>query len=165
MTDEAMEHIARSLLRRYGVMCWRLLTREATWLPPWRELVRIYRRLEARGELRGGRFIAGLSGEQFALPEAIPLLRKIRSREHDGSLVTVSATDPLNLVGILTAGSRIPAVPGSRILFVDGIAEAALIAGKCACLDGSGDAVSGEWQRALMMRNRDRTDCVSAEMA
>ena len=66
------------------------------------------------------------------------------------------------LAGILTAGSRIPAVPGSRILFVDGVAVAALIAGKCACLDGSGDVVSGEWQRALMMRNRDRTDCVSA---
>ena len=82
-----LEHVARILLRRYGVVFWRLLEREAAWLPPWRELLRVYRRLEARGEIRGGRFVAGLSGEQFALPEAIPLLREVRRRPHDGALV------------------------------------------------------------------------------
>ena len=69
--DEAVEHLARTLLRRYGVVFWRLLEREAAWLPPWRDLLRVYRRLEARGEIRGGRFVAGFSGEQFALPEAV----------------------------------------------------------------------------------------------
>src|SRR5690606_27023273 len=77
-SPETVEHVARTLLRRYGVVCWRLLEREAPWLPPWRELVRVLHRLEARGEIRGGRFIAGLSGEQFALPEAIALMRQAR---------------------------------------------------------------------------------------
>ena len=77
---EAVEHVARTLLRRYGVVFWRLLEREAAWLPPWRELLRVYHRLEARGEIRGGRFVAGLSGEQFALPDAIGALRAVRNR-------------------------------------------------------------------------------------
>ncbi len=81
----SVEHIARVLLQRYGVVAWRLLEREAAWLPPWRELSRVYQRLEARGEIRGGRFIEGLSGEQFALPEAIGLLRDTRRRPHEGS--------------------------------------------------------------------------------
>ena len=75
---DAIEHVARTLLRRYGVVFWRLLERERPWLPPWRELLRVYRRLESRGEIRGGRFVAGFSGEQFALPEAIGMLREIR---------------------------------------------------------------------------------------
>ncbi len=73
-----LEHVAWTLLRRYGVVSWRLLEREADWLPPWRELLRVYHRLEARGEIRGGRFVAGLAGEQFALPEAVGLLREVR---------------------------------------------------------------------------------------
>ena len=77
---EAVEHLARILLRRYGVVFWRLLEREAAWLPPWRDLLRVYRRLEARGEIRGGRFVAGFSGEQFALPEAIGMLRETRRK-------------------------------------------------------------------------------------
>ncbi len=81
---EAVEHAARTLLHRYGVVFWRLLEREAGWLPPWRELLRVYRRLEARGEIRGGRFVTGFSGEQFALPEAIGLLRKTRLPERIG---------------------------------------------------------------------------------
>ncbi len=68
-----------TLLRRYGVVFWRLLEREADWLPPWRDLLRVFHRLEARGEIRGGRFVAGLAGEQFALPEAVPLLRDMRN--------------------------------------------------------------------------------------
>ena len=72
----AIEHVARTLLHRYGVVFWRLLAREADWLPPWRDLLRVYRRLEARGEIRGGRFVAGFSGEQYALPEAVGMLRE-----------------------------------------------------------------------------------------
>ena len=84
--DEAVEHLARTLLRRYGVVFWRLLEREAAWLPPWRDLLRVYRRLEARGEIRGGRFVAGFSGEQFALPEAVGMLREIRRKPGAGDL-------------------------------------------------------------------------------
>ncbi|HEU0159800.1 MAG TPA: ATP-dependent DNA helicase, partial [Hyphomicrobiaceae bacterium] len=119
------EHVARSLLRRYGVVFWRLLDREATRLPPWRDLLRIYRRLESRGEIRGGRFVAGVPGEQFALPEAVGLLRATRRQKADHSLVSISAADPLNLIGILMPGPRLPAVTGNRLLFQDGLPVAA----------------------------------------
>lgn len=127
---ETLEHIALTLLRRYGVMFWRLLEREAAWMPSWRELLPVYHRLEARGEIRGGRFIAGLSGEQFALPEAIPLLRDVRRRKHDGGLVCVSGVDPLNLCGTLLPGDKVPALAGNRLLFRDGLPVATLAAGK-----------------------------------
>ncbi|WP_442112499.1 DEAD/DEAH box helicase [Pseudomonas sp. NUPR-001] len=127
--DDSLEHIARTLLRRYGVICWRLLEREADWLPSWRELLRCYHRLEARGEIRGGRFISGLAGEQFALPEAVALLREVRRRPLDGSLVAVSASDPLNLVGTLLPGTKVPALSGNRLLYRDGLPCATLIAG------------------------------------
>ncbi|MFK0089368.1 DEAD/DEAH box helicase [Pseudomonas sp. NPDC090755] len=128
--DEHLEHIARTLLRRYGVICWRLLEREADWLPGWRELLRCYHRLEARGEIRGGRFISGLAGEQFALPEAVALLREVRRRAPDGGLVTLSASDPLNLVGTLLPGTKVPALSGNRLLYRDGVPVASLVAGK-----------------------------------
>jgi ATP-dependent Lhr-like helicase len=126
---EAIEHIARTLLRRYGVVCWRLLEREAAWLPPWRELLRVYHRLEARGELRGGRFVAGLSGEQFALAEAITVLRNVRKREHDGVMISLSALDPLNLVGTLLPGAKVPRQLGARVVLRDGLPLASLVAG------------------------------------
>jgi ATP-dependent Lhr-like helicase len=129
-----LEHIAMTLLRRYGVMFWHLLEREAAWRPAWRELLPVYHRLEARGEIRGGRFVAGLSGEQFALPEAIPLLREMRRRPHDGALVAVSGVDPLNLCGILLPGDKVPALAGNRVLFRDGAPVATLVAGKFAYL-------------------------------
>lgn len=119
--DAAVEAQARALLRRYGVVFRRLLTRESN-VAPWRELARIYRRLEARGEIRGGRFVAGMSGEQFALPDAVEKLREIRRSAPDGQLVVISAADPLNLIGILTTGERIRAIPSTRIAFRDGIA-------------------------------------------
>jgi len=127
---ETLEHIAMTLLRRYGVMSWRLLEREAAWMPSWRELLPVYHRLEARGEIRGGRFISGISGEQFALPEAIPLLREMRRRPHDGSYVCISAVDPLNLCGTLLAGDKVPALAGNRILFHNGVPVATMVAGK-----------------------------------
>jgi ATP-dependent Lhr-like helicase len=125
-----IEHIARVLLRRYGVVCWRLLEREAQWLPPWRELLREYQRLEARGEIRGGRFIAGVVGQQFALPEAVAALRSVRKRAHDGAMVAVSASDPLNLLGGVIAGDKVPRQPGARLLLRDGIPIATLVAGE-----------------------------------
>jgi ATP-dependent Lhr-like helicase len=119
-----------TLLRRYGVIFWRLLEREADWLPPWRDLLRVFHRLEARGEIRGGRFVAGLAGEQFALPEAVPLLRTMRNRPADGSFIAISAVDPLNLAGTLLPGEKVPALPGNRVLYCDGLPVGAVIAGK-----------------------------------
>ena len=82
------------MLLRYGVVFWRLLEREADWLPPWRDLLRVYRRLEARGEIRGGRFVAGFSGEQFALPDAVGALREVRRKPAAEAWVSVSGADP-----------------------------------------------------------------------
>ena len=131
---EALEHIALVLLRRYGVVFWRLLEREAAWLPAWRELLPVYHRLEARGEVRGGRFVAGLAGEQFALPEAIPLLREVRRRAPDGGLVVLSGVDALNLCGTLLPGDKVAALIGNRIVFQDGLPLATLVAGEVAWL-------------------------------
>ncbi|MFM0250376.1 DEAD/DEAH box helicase [Paraburkholderia sediminicola] len=126
---EVLEHVAMTLLRRYGVVFWRLLEREAEWLPPWRDLLRVYQRLEARGVIRGGRFVNGLAGEQFALPEAIPLLREVRRHANDGAFVCVAGTDPLNLAGTLLVGERVPAIAGNRVLYRDGVVVATLVAG------------------------------------
>jgi ATP-dependent Lhr-like helicase len=119
---EFVEHVARTLLRRWGVVCWRLLEREAAWLPPWRQLLRVFHRLEARGEIRGGRFIAGLSGEQFALPEAIAPLRAVRQRPAQDEALELAATDPLNLAGLLWPGPRTARTPGHRLRLVGGAA-------------------------------------------
>jgi ATP-dependent Lhr-like helicase len=127
LDPDAVEHVARVLLRRYGMVCWHLLEREAPWLPPWRELLRVYQRLEARGEIRGGRFVAGLSGEQFALPEAVGLMRSVRRRPHDGTLVRISALDPLNLAGTLLPGAKVPRLAGARLVFEDGMPVASLV--------------------------------------
>ncbi|HEY0673839.1 MAG TPA: DEAD/DEAH box helicase [Longimicrobiales bacterium] len=125
---ESIEAKARALLRRYGVVFRRLLAREND-LPSWRELVMFYRRLEARGEIRGGRFVAGMAGEQFALPEAVGMLRSMR-REQTGEEIIISAADPLNLVGLITPEERIPALTGNRIYFLDGVPRAALVGGE-----------------------------------
>jgi ATP-dependent Lhr-like helicase len=115
-----LERLAHQYLRRYGLVFRDLLAREGA--PPWRELVRVYRTLEARGSIRGGRFVAGRSGEQFALPEAVDALRAVRRLPRTGAeRVELSAADPLNLVGILTPGARVPAVGGGRVVFVDGV--------------------------------------------
>jgi ATP-dependent Lhr-like helicase len=123
--DAAVEKYARVLLRRYGVVFRRLLERESLNVT-WYELGRIFRRLEARGEIRGGYFIAGVSGEQFALPEAIGLLRSIRKSSASYQLITLSAADPLNLQGILTPGPRIAAFTANRVLFCNGLPVGAL---------------------------------------
>jgi ATP-dependent Lhr-like helicase len=123
------ELLAKAYLRRYGVVFKRLLAREAA-TPPWRELLMVYRRLEARGEIRGGRFVTGVSGEQFALPEAVGQLRSIRRLGGGGQLVGISAADPLNLTGILTPGERVPALISNRILYRDGVPVLAREAGQ-----------------------------------
>jgi len=123
--DAAVEKFARILLRRYGVMFRRLLERESL-AATWYELGRIYRRWEARGEIRGGHFVGGVGGEQFALPEAIGLLRSIRKTSAKNELITLSAADPLNLQGILTPGARIAAFTTNRVLICDGFPIAAL---------------------------------------
>ncbi len=128
--DDPLEAVAMTLLRRYGVVFWRLLEREADWLPSWRELLRTFHRLEARGEIRGGRFVSGLAGEQFALPEAIPVLREVRKQALDGRLVTISASDPLNVAGTLLPGTKVAAISGNRLVLRDGLPVAAIIAGK-----------------------------------
>ncbi len=122
---ESLEHIAWVLLQRYGVVFRRVLEREQA-LPPWRELLYVYRRLEARDEIRGGRFVQQFAGEQFALPEAVGALKAMRRRQPAGTRLVVSASDPLNLVGIVAPGARLPAVPGNRLLYRDGVPEAVL---------------------------------------
>jgi ATP-dependent Lhr-like helicase len=127
-TDELAEALARTLLTRYGVVFRDLVARESFTLP-WREVLRALRRLEARGVVRGGRFVAGFVGEQFALPEAVDTLRRVRRQERSGERVWVAAVDPLNLVGIVVTGARLPAQPGKGVLYVDGLpAEAADLA-------------------------------------
>jgi ATP-dependent Lhr-like helicase len=118
--DDTTEAKARLYARRYGVVFRDLLPREPG-APAWRDLLRVYRRLEMRGELRGGRIVGGFVGEQFAAPEALEALRAIRREPGDGQVVRVSACDPLNLVGILTPGPRVPAVLGHHVSYRDGV--------------------------------------------
>ena len=117
--SQRIEHVARALLGRYGVVFRKLLERESG-LPPWRDLLYLFRRLEARGEIRGGRFVQGFAGEHFALPEAVGLMREQRKQRDSEQLITISSADPLNLTGIITPGKRIAAQTGHRILYKNG---------------------------------------------
>ena len=137
--EDALRATAQALLRRYGVVFRTLLERESN-LPPWRDLLYACRRLEARGELRGGRFVEGVSGEQFALPEAAALLQKQQGRELPP--VVISATDPLNLIGILQPGERVPALRSNRILFKNGLPAAKQLNRKVVSLEEGG----GDWE-------------------
>jgi ATP-dependent Lhr-like helicase len=147
-SDEAIEAFARGLLRRYGIVFRRLLEREALKVP-WFELGRFYRRLEARGEIRGGHFVNGVSGEQFALPGAIGLLRSLRKAAAKGELIVISGVDPLNLVGILTPGARISAITANRILLRDGLPLAALDGGNVVQLEHATEVSEREIEKAL----------------
>jgi ATP-dependent Lhr-like helicase len=151
--DEAVEQIVRTLLRRWGVIYWKLLTREAEWLPPWREILSCCRRLEARGEIRGGRFVAGFSGEQFATPEAIGLLRDVRRKPLNEAYVSLSAADPLNLIGILTPGPRLASLAGNRLLFKDGLPVATLAAGEIRYMEELPPKEQWDAQVALLRRH------------
>ncbi|HSU40039.1 MAG TPA: hypothetical protein VLJ38_10735, partial [Polyangiaceae bacterium] len=139
------------LLHRWGVVFRRVIDREGA-LPPWRDLLRCYRRLEARGEIRGGRFVAGFSGEQYALPDAVAALRAVRRKPHDHALIAVSAADPLNVVGILTPGRRVPALAGNRVLFQDGLAVAVREGATTRLLAGDAEKPAHELEAALIRR-------------
>jgi ATP-dependent Lhr-like helicase len=130
LDTSSLEPIVHALLRRYGVVFWRILQRESAWLPPWRELLHVLRRLEARGDIRGGRFVAGISGEQFATAEAVQALRETRRAPTTGELVVVSGADPLNLVGVVLPGAKVPALTGNRIVYRDGAPVATFVSGE-----------------------------------
>jgi ATP-dependent Lhr-like helicase len=123
--QEQLAIICEALLRRYGVVFRTVLQREPL-LPPWRDLLRYYRRMEDRGEVRGGRFVDGFSGEQFALPEAVGALFQRRGAPDEPVLTVISAADPLNLGGIITPGPKTPALAGHRLLLEDGLPVARL---------------------------------------
>ena len=123
LADDLAEHVAHVLLGRYGVVFRDLRQREAFALP-WRDVLRALRQLEARGAVRGGRFVSGFVGEQYALPEAVTALRRHRAEAPNGQRVRISAVDPLNLTGIVTPGERVPAYPGRSIELVDGLPSA-----------------------------------------
>jgi ATP-dependent Lhr-like helicase len=150
--QDMVEHIVHALLRRYGVVFWRLLQREAAWLPAWRDMLRVLRRLEARGDIRGGRFVAGSSGEQFALPEAITMLRDTRRADSSGILVSVSGADPLNLVGVIAPGAKVPALLNNRVLYRDGVAIATLTGGEITWLVDLEPAEARAAESALVKR-------------
>jgi ATP-dependent Lhr-like helicase len=147
--NDDVEAVARTLLKRYGVVFRSMLQRESG-LPPWRELVRVFRRMEARGEIRGGRFVGGFGGEQFAAPDAVGRLRAVRKMEALDELVVLSAADPLNLVGILTPQARIASIYRNRILLKDGVPIAALEGGELRCLAES--SFDDDHLRSLLAR-------------
>ena len=148
--DAAVEQAARTLLRRYGVVFWRMLARESGWLPPWRDLLRVYRRMEARGEIRGGRFVSGFSGEQYALPEAVSALRDIRRKPDPDQWVSLSAADPLNLAGILTPGAKLAGLTANRLIYHGGVPVAFLSGGKVEFLVELRPAEKAEAEKRLI---------------
>ena len=138
--EERCELTAWRLLNRYGVVFRDVVARE--WVPEaWRGVHRALRRLEARGLVRGGRFVTGFLGEQFALPEAVPILRQERSRPDDGRELIVSASDPLNLAGILTPGPRVPAGHTRSLVFRGGLPVAVIERGRRVALDALGEGL------------------------
>ena len=124
--NRSLEATCWMLLKRYGIVFRDVIAREAN-LPTWRELLMAFRRLEDRGEIRGGRFVDGFLGEQFALPVAVESVRTMRKLPASGECITISAADPLNLVGIVVPGDRVPAISGKTVTFRDGVAEVALL--------------------------------------
>jgi ATP-dependent Lhr-like helicase len=149
---EKIEVIARKLLQRYGVIFRKILDRESITVP-WRDLLRVYRRLEARGEIRGGRFVGGFSGEQFASAEAVQLLRSIRRAPAEGILISLSAADPLNLLGIITPGPRLSASATNRLLYRDGAPIAVLEAKELRFLTEMSPADQWQTRNALLRRH------------
>jgi ATP-dependent Lhr-like helicase len=149
---ETIEHIAHALLRRYGVVAWKILQREAAWLPPWRELVRVLRRLAARGDIRGGRFVASVTGEQFASAEAVAMLRETRRAPLAGQYVSLSGADPLNLVGTVLPGAKVAALTANRILYRDGAPIATWSGSDVQWIEALGPAEARVAERVLTRR-------------
>ena len=153
--EEAVEHVVRTLLRRWGVIFWKLLVREAAWLPSWRDILMCCRRLEARGEIRGGRFVAGFAGEQYAALDAVEALRAVRRRPYPegGNFVSLSGADPLNLVGIMTPGARLASLTGNRVLYRDGLPVALYAGGEVSFLVDMDPKEQWQAQNALLRRH------------
>ena len=158
--EELAEAWAEQLLFRYGVVFRDMMQRENMSLP-WRHVLRALRRMEARGTVRGGRFVAGFYGEQYARPEAVDSLRRVRRTEKDGGEVRVNAVDPLNLAGVLTPGPRIPAVHTTQVRYVDGLPSVAPQDGMSrarsngtADSNGSGNGASAAALAARLARRR-----------
>jgi ATP-dependent helicase Lhr and Lhr-like helicase len=149
--QETIEQVARILLTRYGVVFKRLLEREGISIP-WRVLLRMYHRLEARGEIRGGRFVAGISGEQFALPEAVGMLRAIRREGAQESMISISAADPLNLLGVIIPGNRVTSYTSNRVLYNDGVPTAVLESGETKFVVELSRAMEWKAKAALMRK-------------
>ncbi len=149
--SDSADLFARTLLRRYGVVFRRLLVRETN-APSWRELCRLYRRLEARGEIRGGRFVSGMSSEQYALPEAVTMLRNVRRSAPDGQLITIGAADPLNLAGVVTPGQRVRAASRNRMVYRNGVPLAVMEGDVLRELASIDSAIVPEVARALSRR-------------
>lgn len=162
---EQVEELTRNLLLRYGVIFRKLVHRERT-APPWREMLRVLRRMEDRGELRGGRFVSGVWGEQFALPNAIPLLRaqqkqslQMQATEHaegDADMVTISAADPLNLTGVITPGERVASRNSERILYRNGTPVAVYDGGELRWLQRTAEAGSSPSDKGRMIERMRR---------
>jgi ATP-dependent Lhr-like helicase len=163
LSDPVVEHIGRVLLRRYGVVFRKLLEREGG-LPPWRELFYVYRRMEARGEIRGGRFVNGSAGEQFALPEAGDLLR-IVSADTATDRVSISAADPLNLIGIVASGAQVPALSGNRVMFEQGMPTAVQAGGEIVFLRDLPKQSQWDYRNLLTRRQPGSTLVVSPKAA
>ncbi|MFL5731446.1 MAG: DEAD/DEAH box helicase, partial [Cytophagaceae bacterium] len=155
VSDKEKEYLdlaARSLLRRYGVVFRKIADHEHI-SPAWRDLVRYYRTMEARGEIRGGRFVDGVWGEQFALSEAVASLRQIRKEEKTGRLISLSASDPLNMHGLITPGKKLSAYAGNRILYKDGVPVAILESDEVKFLADIPDTEKWALQNALIRRD------------
>ncbi|WP_280151350.1 DEAD/DEAH box helicase [Piscinibacter sp. XHJ-5] len=153
LAEPHVEHIARVLLRRYGVLFRRLIEREEG-LPPWRDLYYVLRRLEARGEVRGGRFVSGFSGEQFALPQAAVALRRVAKAPGSHERVAISAADPLNLAGIVTPGDKVPRLAGNRLLYENGVPIAVQSGGDIHYLTELEAGVQWEVKNLLIRKQR-----------
>ncbi|MBM4197685.1 MAG: DEAD/DEAH box helicase [Gammaproteobacteria bacterium] len=154
-SGDPVEVAARALLDRYGVVFRAILRREAWYLPPWRDLARVLRRLEARGEIRGGRFVSGFTGEQFALPQAVEGLRAAR-RQATEAVVVTAAADPLNLCGIVTPGARVPAAPRNRVLWRGGVPVGVCVAGDVTWLVAPDPSAEWGLRNLLLRSDRDR---------
>ena len=149
-TQQRVAIICQSLLRRYGVVFRAVIQRE-TLLPPWRELLSYLRRMEDRGEVRGGRFVDGFSGEQFALPEALGLLRKPGDINDGPVFCVISACDPLNLGGLIVPGVKTPAISGNRLLLENGLPVARMLGDELEEFPGISAEASREAQRRLLV--------------
>jgi ATP-dependent Lhr-like helicase len=152
LSQEQMIELAKVLLRRYGVIFRKLVDREKS-LPPWRDMVRAFRLLEARGQIRGGRFVTGVWGEQFALKEAVSKLRSVTKKEKTGALITISAADPVNLTGIVTPGGRVSNILKNRILYLDGEPVAVKNGKEITFIKTPDKSDKWTWQNALIQRD------------